>query len=636
MSKSKIYRLLSKKQLAYYAISISLFVLMGSFQNCSNVGLEESNEPSVVRSSPTQLKASICSKVTLQPSAARKFIFIVDLSASNFGNWKAVNTNGINEYFFDTGLATDLNGRRFDAIVDFIDNCSNQTGDQFAIIGFSASAGELKKNTLGKIELNCSSPSFKSPQGAKDQIEALKKLQNQDLAWYADWSQASLKSYNGTKVPDDIIYRETSYTSASQCYEKLIIQELQDTNNTTQNYDVFFISDGVPQDKADSGCENSKLYNTDAKKSQCYLDSNLSSVARSRTAAIAKNKNLTIQGIYYGPSGVKIDVLKAISIEGGTNGAKELDGFENNQGALCELVISQLALESRPDILGLINLNVSRIKGEIQTDSDADGLTDKDETLYSADPTNPRSLAPGILDGLCVNLSSVAKCLEWAEKNSATCNKDLFDASGLSDCDRKYIGFDEDTTQQNPADYDSDGLIDFIEVIKGLDPTKNDLNLDPDQDGLTNLDEIYKGSDPQFPDSYLDVSQLNQTSTTFKYSRQEESLCTYGQWDLTAQKLQTGLTLQSKNSVMKDSIFEYLIHNEFEHSIALVYRLTPMNGSSTETEYYLKGVRIIPSDNPKALSGDVPNAQINLQNINFFSDPLQITPELFKLISKGD
>ncbi len=625
MNKLKTLILFSKKYVSYSMILISLIALIVNFQNCSNVGLEESKEPSVIRSSPTELKASVCSKVTLQPGASRKFIFIVDLSASNFGNWFSLDNK---RHYFDPKIATDPDGKRFDAIENFIENCSQQSGDQFAIIGFSAAAGELTGNGL-----NCDNPTFKTPRAIKSEIKKLKDRQFIDDDWYLQWSQDAGK-YLSEPTPDSLVYRVTSYTSASKCYEKLILKELQDSANSTEKYDIFFISDGIPEDKKGTGC-NLTEYNND-QKTQCYLDNNLSSVTLSRTAAISKNKNLTIQGIYYGPSGVTIDVLNAMSIEGGTNGAKLLDGFDNNQTALCEIVTSQLAYESKPDILGIINLNVSRVEGEIQVDSDADGLTDTEEALYfgkGASPNNPRSITPGLLDSLCVNLSSVEKCLEWVKSNN--CDQNLYDSTGLTDCDRKYIGFDSVTTLQNPADYDADGLIDFIEVIKGLDPTKKDLYLDPDQDGISNLDEIYRGSDPQFPDSYLDQSQLNQTSISFKSSFNHDSVCTYGQWDLSAQKLQTGLTLQNQNQNQKSEIFNYLNHKQFEHSVALVYRLTPMNGASTEIEYYLKGIRILPISNPEEFSGDIPNPQVNLQNINFISDPLQITPDLFKLIGKG-
>ncbi|MEZ4236452.1 MAG: carboxypeptidase-like regulatory domain-containing protein [Myxococcota bacterium] len=48
-----------------------------------------------------------------------------------------------------------------------------------------------------------------------------------------------------------------------------------------------------------------------------------------------------------------------------------------------------------------------------------------------------------------------------------------------------------------PPDDDHDGMGDVWEARHGLDPARDDADLDPDEDGYTNLDEYLLGTDPQ-------------------------------------------------------------------------------------------------------------------------------------------
>ncbi len=549
-------------------------------QNCSEVHLQSAEPAIILRSSPVNLQSSICSEARLQPGLQSKYVFLLDLSASNFGDWYSENVSGQNFYYWGPDLATDANGARFDAVQHFLDNCSGPQGNQFAVIGFSATAGIISGNGL-----SCDNIAFTGANEVKNHLQAFKNRQAQDESWYKRWLKPRYLTEN---APDSLIHGVTSYTSASKCLEKLILDDLMKGGNLTDKYNVFFISDGIPEDKRNTGCNKSSM--TKQQKEQCYLDSNLEAITMTRTAAISKAKALTIQGIFYGGDEITPVVLNAISVEGGTAGVKLLDSFENNQSALCDLVITQLAQEFKPDLYSIISLNTHRKKGRLVSDSDADGLSDEEEIELGYDPVNPRSQVEGILDGICARLGGVKECQKRRE--SIQCDPSRLDPLGLSDCDRKILKLDLLPGQfETGVDSDRDGMPDFIEIVKGTDPGMPDMLLDPDGDGLLNREEIMRGSDHQSPDTNLDSSLLNKVTTNF-HLKSPVPKCEYGEWRLNIEHLQTFDTLAV--SAWPES-HSHLNHAANEQSFVIIYRLTPMNSSQSEVEYYYKFFKIKPT-----------------------------------------
>ena len=97
-------------------------------------------------------------------------------------------------------------------------------------------------------------------------------------------------------------------------------------------------------------------------------------------------------------------------------------------------------------------------------DSDGDGLIDRDEAVYGADPVNPDSDGDGLIDGDEVK---------------------VYGTSPVS------------------ADTDGDGLSDFIEVTDpGANGNENGTDFDSDGDGVLDNDEVNNGTDPFDPASY--------------------------------------------------------------------------------------------------------------------------------------
>jgi outer membrane protein OmpA-like peptidoglycan-associated protein len=131
------------------------------------------------------------------------------------------------------------------------------------------------------------------------------------------------------------------------------------------------------------------------------------------------------------------------------------------------------------------------------TDSDGDGLSNKEEEQIGTDPHNPDTDGDGLKDGAEVKLY-----------RTNPLNKDT-DGDGLNDYEEifKYR-----TDPLNP-DTDGDGLIDGDEVLKyHTDP----LNPDTDGDGLTDGDEVLTHhTDPLNPDT--DGEGLTDGDEVIKY-----------------------------------------------------------------------------------------------------------------------
>lgn len=558
-----------------FGAAILFFALFVAFQNCSQTALHYEAPPSVVAGVPSlKLESHVCSQARLTDGQPTKFVFIMDLSASNFGGWRYETVGGVRLPYWDPTLATDPQGARFDAVTYFLDNCGNQTGSQFAFIGFSNSAGVLSNGSF-----SCSGVGF----GTRDQtlaaMNALRARQTADEQWYRQW----MTTYVTQQPPDSLIYAATSYSSASQCLETLITRDLTSPTSLTDAYKIFFMSDGVPEDKKGTGC-NLTTY-TAEQKQKCYIDTNLSSITMARTSAMAKGKDLRIQGIFYGKDTTVPVVLNAISQEGGTPGSVQLQSFSSQPSALCSLVVNQSGVGFQPDVYMAINLNVRSIRGSLYADSDADGLTDEQESQLGYDPQNPRSAVPGVLDGICEKFGGPAGCQN--RRNQVVCSPSTSNGMALTNCDVKMLGLDTlSGVIDAGADGDKDGIADFVEIVKGTDPTRADASQDPDGDRLTTREELLNGSDPFYPDQDTLSVLLNKSKMTF-VPADVSKVCVDGDWTLAIEQLQTIRTLPVQIPGATD-----LSHGKDEQMVAVIYRLTPTNSLDPQIEYYHRFVKV--------------------------------------------
>ncbi|MBN2498576.1 MAG: VWA domain-containing protein [Deltaproteobacteria bacterium] len=177
------------------------------------------------------------------------------------------------------------------------------------------------------------------------------------------------------------------------------------------------------------------------------------------------------------------------------------------------------------------NANVKSLCGEIMTDSDADGLSDREEECYNeiltgeckdlaschceldvwgeatpggtdTDPANWDTDGDGIGDMLemvfaTVNLDPLRTDLPQAcyglEKPYGSYDRD---GDGLKDCEEKLLG-----TDLNLFDTDRDGYPDWVEFKSGSNYLRADQLSDSDLDGTPNGDELELHLDPQCNDA---------------------------------------------------------------------------------------------------------------------------------------
>ena len=122
-------------------------------------------------------------------------------------------------------------------------------------------------------------------------------------------------------------------------------------------------------------------------------------------------------------------------------------------------------------------------------DTDGDGLPDGWEVTYGLDPLSNNDAA---MDTDADGLNNLEEYIY-----STSPLKEDTDNDGLLDAEEVQLG-----TNAGFWDTDSDGISDLFEVDNGLLPSDpSDAYLDPDTDGLSNLKEYKLGTDPHLADT---------------------------------------------------------------------------------------------------------------------------------------
>ncbi|MFZ3231875.1 MAG: hypothetical protein WA160_16835 [Pseudobdellovibrio sp.] len=595
-------KLNKKNILALFIICLSGLALLFGFQNCSKASLQKILPSEKAYEAPLlNLKSEMCGYAQQIGSASSKIVFVIDMSRSNFGSFEQDSTGW---HFFEkfgsdtdpafgiTTLDSKSMANRFTAALDFLDTCGSAAGNNFKVIGFSKSSGVVVSETVGgitKTSLKCDFPTyrqFESAASTKVALQALFARQQFERSLY-DIYKPGGRTWDGILKTDDMLMSDTSYPSAMKCLQDTILDDLDSVTSFSNNYHVFFITDGKPLE--DLKNKDGVCYSNDsAIPESCYLSKSLESLTLVKTAALMKGRTLTLHGVYYNALEPIIpNVLTQISQEGGAPSVLQFNGFKDPNSGLCKLTQSKSSLELKPDNFGVVALTLFRKNGKIKVDSDMDGLPDDEDS----NSTNPRSMGVPILDGICLSLGGAAECKNRYDKISLTCDSNkYYGGYPLNDCELKILGLDllaiKNGVDQG-LDSDLDGIPDFVEIIKGLNPAMADSKLDPDGDGISNSDEIMAGRDPFVADNDIPEYLLNNASV--KFNSQPSAACPNGAWELSLSRTQVGKTFAYEGNGTMDAKFQ---HAANENVFLVYFRQVPQNSLKAAMEYRAKIVKV--------------------------------------------
>ncbi len=154
------------------------------------------------------------------------------------------------------------------------------------------------------------------------------------------------------------------------------------------------------------------------------------------------------------------------------------------------------------------NINARPRSGELEVDSDGDGLTDAQELKIGTDPLKRDSDGDGFSDGLEVYFGDPLHPQVSRDGGADRgCPDELkgkdLDHDGLLDCDEQVLG-----GSNSRFDSDGDGLPDLVEWLGGTNLATPDAEEDPDRDGITNARELAMHLDPKSaePENYSDFA----------------------------------------------------------------------------------------------------------------------------------
>ncbi|PIS09783.1 MAG: hypothetical protein COT73_12915 [Bdellovibrio sp. CG10_big_fil_rev_8_21_14_0_10_47_8] len=410
-------------------------------------------------------------------------------------------------------LATgrDPNGVRFDLILNWIKPFASDAQSRFLIVPFTGGSVERK------LPVNYSFVSYSSAVSA---IEKLRTLQNDDKKVFDN--PAITPQSMGTSIP---LNRLTSLTDT--VYADM--RRAKDQNELSATiYEVIYISDGVPSPTFAHYQTAFNLIPFPTKTSfcpkECTQDLAQCTLDRCKTARLEMAdlwgevkdndflENVRKWRFLNGLPNIYLEGqvrLHWVQINPSIIPAKELSSSNNfiqaAKMSVPEAKYSEMTTANPPyslvekqlqaerfliRSLSVVNSNIRvNINGQIDVDSDGDGLFDSEEEKYGTDPLNPRS--QGIcLDSMSVQAAYKERCSAAAAQLGCDAQSDP-DGDGLNDCEEKILG-----TNPRLVDSDGDGIPDGIEMVYGYNPIQSDEQVDVNGDGKVNVLNYLKGAPP--------------------------------------------------------------------------------------------------------------------------------------------
>lgn len=542
------------------------------FQNCSKVDIEKIDEPIVVINS-TKPSHTLCAPTGSSYSTPVRFIFIIDMSMSNVGTLVADSENYKTNYYIDkTDGPSDIKGDRFLQVRKFLSDCGGSTNAKYSIMGFS-------KDTIMVNDNSCVS-AFESQDKALKSIDALKGLQDHDLA-----------IPSGINQNPYFLQGETYYNTGLQCLKSKITEEINLLTNEKPIYHVFFITDGLTTDKSEN--QNYKQILSELQILTSTSASGFNFYPVYYTSPGAKN-----QGTQQTQSLTLLDEMaKAVNP---SQKSLLLSNISQVNNQFCQLIKPEIKVNYELKKLYAVNINSITKEQHLLPDSDADGISDTEENSLGWNSLDQRSTS--INDSLCFKLGkSKETCL--LQKSKIKCDPSLF-SLGFDDCDLK-LSSKIYGSQLNGFDTDKDLIPDFIELIKGTNPSRADSSDSAFGDSIDNISKIEQG---------LDVnSNANEYSLLEKQKMNIEFIEDHASCGDTIKGYQYtvhSMPLQKISAFTDKSTGVYnFSHEENENIVLLISYWQPMGGLSLPEKIYTQQIRV-----------GIDKADFKISDLNFLGE----------------
>ncbi len=534
------------------------------YQNCTPVRLSRN-----IPSENKDLDVEFCVQPPTSEEFYRKVLFVVDKSGSN--------------QMGGTGSDPDYQRRAgsIEAFFEEISNIDNLDFYRWGLITFGFDPVQARAYTNDGSELN---PRFV---GVDEMKGAIARLWNRD------------------NNPADEDTGCTPYVEALELARTAIARDMELNPDQNVIYNVFFLSDGRPStpNAEEKGCEEDYVYDSPD-------DRYLSAV---RNLVNQKKESVFLSTYYYynggGYDGQAADGLRYMSEAGGGKftdlGTAQRIEFE-------EVKVGRYTMPWKIRRFVSVNLNSGFCEdGTIDSDSDADGICDRDEEGYNDDSKmleliKKRGLEGKLFDPIQRNsfsknysdLFTLQFFLKTDSGETLDCTKSKSDLDGdlLNECE-EFVLFDQNANSlpgtnwfsdaifadsQNP-DSDGDGFIDVMEFFtlgyrsSSVDYSNIDRTLDGTDVRIENVlakhmnprDKSHKWGEDNY-DPYLFERGLSDRST-YCYNFSQEHLAIYPTKAVTLNQV-------SEN--------ENLVHGENENVILTYYIAVPDGDQLSKGAYF--------------------------------------------------
>ncbi len=502
-------------------LMLFMVLLLVTFQNCGQVSVSDAPllvEPlSIPKDKPEFL---ICPVEGPAISVPVTYVFIVDMSLSNLGGFVQESCGGSSyRYHLALSQASDhllgpgntSRAKRLEGISAFVSQVADTNPNlRFSVIGFST------QKLLGGAGVTCANSATSSKQTFLNRLGELKNVQTNDYR-----KSGAVCAFNSP-----FTMGTTSYLSAIDCLNENIDAEVLLSGASRPFYQIFFITDGKPNEKTSSGQLNIEGIcgpNTSPVGQSCraaiqacnnedciydYITDNsyVPKLQMLTNSLKANGYGFNLKPIFYEKAGTPVAESDFPRASLSLNKLARSDGSQTTTTALTDL--SSLATQLT-EALGtqalvnytftspmVINANAIPAGDKVLLDTDGDGLTDiLEDSLVSLgyNKNNPRS--SGILDSICHKYLADQNC---SITSTPTCANTKV-GFNLNQCDKAKLQTVLPGKVLTGYDSDNDGIVDYFEFLRGTNPFMTDYALDDDDDSVGNITELYRGSDPFSP-----------------------------------------------------------------------------------------------------------------------------------------